>query len=219
MVTTANLIDLQLLLEASHGDPHLILGMHELEKNRKEILVVRTFIPNAKRITVKDPNSSKSWPLAKIHAEGFFEGQITGRKKWFRYILEMEDENGGTWESYDPYSFMPVISDLDIHLFKEGTHYRIYEKLGANPMTLDGVPGVLFAVWAPNAARVSVIGEFNNWDGRRHAMRTLANSGIWELFIPEMPNLEKYKFEVKLANGALVQTRELVPEGLSRRRP
>lgn len=205
MLTTLSMIELQQIINASHGDPHVVLGMHEIELEGKQCIVVRVFNPQAEKVTVIDDKyRTRKYPMEKIHTEGFFECVIPTRKKWFRYVLEFEGY-GSTWESYDPYSFSPGISDMDIYLFNQGTHYNIYEKLGANPMQMDGVDGVLFGVWAPNAKRVSVIGEFNNWDGRRNPMRLLDASGIWEIFIPGLKNNDRYKFEIKSATGELLQ--------------
>ncbi len=206
MLTTLSMIELQQIVNASHGDPHTVLGMHEVELDDKECLVVRVFNPQAQNVTVIDEKyKTRRYPMEKIHSEGFFECVIPTRKKWFRYILEFEGYGDNKWVSYDPYSFAPGISDMDIYLFNQGTHYNIYEKLGANPTVIDGVEGVLFGVWAPNAKRVSVIGEFNAWDGRRNPMRLLANSGIWEIFIPGLKNNDRYKFEIKSSKGDLLQ--------------
>ncbi len=174
MLTTLSMIELQQIVNASHGDPHTVLGMHEIELEGKPCIVVRVINPQAKSVTVIDDKyRSRRYPMERIHADGLFECVIPTRKKWFKYLLEFEGYENNTWETYDPYSFPPGISDMDIYLFNQGTHYNIYEKLGANPMVMDGVEGVLFGVWAPNAKRVSVIGEFNSWDGRRNAMRLL----------------------------------------------
>lgn len=206
MITTASLIELQQIVNVLHGDPHHVLGMHEIKYKDKDVLVVRAFIPQAKNITVVDPeDSSKTYKMERIHADGFFEVIISDRTKWFRYMFEIEGYENNNWTTYDAYSFAPVISDMDIYLFNSGTNYKIYEKLGAHLMNVDGVDGCLFAVWAPNARRVSVIGDFNAWDGRRHPMRIIQNSGIWEIFIPGINQYDKYKFEIKSSNGDLLQ--------------
>jgi len=206
MVNTVNLNELQQIINAEHGNPHNILGMHELNINGKECIVVRAFIPQAESIIVIDEDDKeKQYQMKKIHDDGFFEITIAERKSWFRYLLKVSGKDGNEWITYDPYSFKPVISDLDIYLFSQGNHYQIYEKLGAHPMNIKGVSGVLFAVWAPNAMRVSVIGDFNQWDGRRNPMRIIQNSGVWELFIPGIKNFDKYKFEIKSLNGNLIE--------------
>ena len=131
---------------------------------------------------------------------GFFSVVIKDKKP-FEYKLNVRFDNGDEVTYFDPYVFEPVIDPIDISLFNEGKHYSIYEKMGAHPMTVDGVEGVLFAVWAPNADRVSVVGNFNNWDGRRHPMRKLDYSGIYELFIPGKLVGEIYKYEIKAKSG------------------
>ncbi len=205
MISTAELIELNQIIEAQHGDPHHILGMHEVDVDGKKCLAVRAFIPQAKNITVVDPKSDLKYQMNKIHQDGFFEVIITDRSEWFRYMFHIEGYENNDWSTYDAYSFEPTISDMDIYLFNQGTHYEIFDKLGAHVKTIDGVEGVAFAVWAPNAKRVSVIGDFNSWDGRRNAMRIIAGSGIWEIFIPGLKNLDKYKFEIKSVTGMLFQ--------------
>ena len=205
MIATANLNELQKLLYSSHGDPHHILGMHKIEINEKTAIVVRAFVPQAKMVSVyKDKTKTLVCNLKKVHFDGFFESIIPNCNETFKYYFKLEDYDGNSWTTYDPYSFQPVISDLDRHLFAQGTHYQIFDKLGAHFMTLDGIDGVLFAVWAPNAKRISVIGDFNSWDGRRNPMRSLENSGIWELFIPSLKQNDNYKFEIKSNDNSLL---------------
>ena len=205
MITTANLLELQQIINSSHGDPHHILGMHEIKTPEGAGLAVRAFIPQAKKIVVLDPQKP-GWELELpiVHRDGFFEGVIK-RSKWFRYQLRITAHDGNEWTTHDPYSFAPVLSDLDLHLFGEGTHYKIFDKLGAHFMNIDGVDGVLFAVWAPNAQRISLIGDFNGWDGRRHPMRVRSNSGLWELFVPGLQQYDRYKFEIKALDGRIFQ--------------
>ena len=120
-----------------------------------------------------------------------------GRSQLFGYRLQVTDASGQVREFEDPYSFWPILSDFDLHLFSEGTHLKAYEKLGAHITEIGGTAGVAFAVWAPNARRVSVVGDFNSWDSRRHPMRWRPTGGIWELFIPGLGEGEKYKFDIK----------------------
>jgi len=197
--------DILQIVGASHADPHQILGMHEVTAGGEEKLFVRAFVPDAQRISVLDPNTYEKWHLEKIHADGFYEGEITGKSKWFRYMLEAEFDNSEQFAYHDPYSFPLVLTDFDMFLFGQGTHYEVAYKLGANITTVEGIEGVLFALWAPNAARCSVIGNFNNYDGRRHVMRLRQNSGIWELFVPDLKQYDRYKFEIKTRDGVLLQ--------------
>ena len=133
MLTTLSMIELQQIVNASHGDPHTVLGMHEMELEGKPCIVVRVLNPQAKSVTVIDDKyRTRRYPMEKIHTDGLFECVIPTRKKWFKYLLEFEGYGDNTWETYDPYSFPPGISDMDIYLFNQGTHYNIYEKLIAH---------------------------------------------------------------------------------------
>jgi 1,4-alpha-glucan branching enzyme len=136
-------------------------------------------------------------PMERIHPDGFYASVFSGGNGRFPYRLRVENDEGHTWEFVDPYQFGPVLTDFDLHLLGEGTHYRNYERLGAHVRTHEGVRGVHFALWAPNARRVSVIGNFNHWDGRRHPMGNRGPTGIWEIFIPDLCQGEVYKYEVK----------------------
>ncbi|MDR0999585.1 MAG: 1,4-alpha-glucan branching protein GlgB [Clostridiales bacterium] len=200
-----DLDELKEIIDSTHGDPHHILGLHEAVSEKRRLLVGRAFIPQANAITLVDAADPASrYPMIKIHSDGFFEVTIKDRDEWFLYKLEVQGY-GTSWETYDPYSFSPVMSELDRYLFGQGTHYEIYDKMGSHPLTHQGVEGVLFAVWAPNAKRVSVIGDFNAWDGRRNPMRALGESGIWELFVPGLKQYDRYKYEVKTHGGDLLQ--------------
>lgn len=192
---------IKLIVKAEHWDPFVVLGVHEIESAGKKAIVVRAFLPDADEAWVIDVNEEKTYKMEKINKAGFFEKKFEDRKDFFRYKLRIKTFDGRTSEFYDPYSFLPVLSDFDLYLIGEGSHYKKYEKLGAHVMEINGIKGVHFAVWAPNAKRVSVVGDFNNWDGRRHQMRVLGSSGIWELFIPGLNEGEIYKFEIKSQSG------------------
>jgi 1,4-alpha-glucan branching enzyme len=142
--------------------------------------------------------------MERLHPDGFFETLFPGVGTLFAYRLEVADHQGGVAAVEDPYRFLPVLSDFDLYLLGEGTHYKAYEKLGAHPRVVDGVRGVAFAVWAPNARRVSVVGDFNQWDGRRHPMRLHPGNGIWEIFVPGLGEGERYKFEILARGGGLL---------------
>ena len=208
MVSLIDLYELKQVIDSSHGDPHHILGLHEAEIGRTQVLVARAFIPQAAAITLIDPKQPNArYPMTKIHTDGFFEVTINDRKKWFLYQFEVEGF-GTSWVTYDPYCFSPVLTKFDTYLFGQGTHYEIYDKLGAHLITHQGIDGVVFAVWAPNAKRVSVIGDFNSWDGRRHMMRQLGTSGVWELFVPGLKQYERYKYEIKTTHCDLLQKQD-----------
>jgi 1,4-alpha-glucan branching enzyme len=132
-----------------------------------------------------------------IHKAGLFEATLPERDAPYRYKLKVKERGGTVTERYDPYSFPPLLRDFDLHLLAEGRHYRAYNVMGAHRMTLDEVAGVRFVVWAPNAMRVSVVGDFNGWDGRRHAMRSRGQSGLWELFVPGLAEGTVYKYEIR----------------------
>jgi len=198
--------EIEKFLNADHGDPFSILGMHTEKSAGKERLVVRAFQPQAKRCSVIDTTSGEvvaDLPL--IKDEGFFAGPIEGRKKPFRYKLRILPQGSTTaYDVEDPYRFGHILGELDLHLLVEGTHLRIFEKLGAHPTTIDDVEGTSFAVWAPNANRVSVVGDFNGWDGRCHSMRCRLESGVWEIFLPGVEAGAIYKYEIKDRFGNLL---------------
>jgi len=198
----------------SHGDPFGVLGLHA----KAGRLSVRVFAPEADEVTVLDGTSgAEVTRLDRIHPNGFFAGLVPEGKARFQYRLRKRS-GGHEWESYDPYGFGPVLGDMDMWLIAEGRHRRIYEKLGAHPMRHGGVDGVAFAVWAPNARRVSVVGHFNSWDGRRHVMRRRHEAGLWELFIPHLVPGDLYKYEIISAYGYMLPLKA-DPLGFSQEAP
>lgn len=202
--------ELSRILHASHYDPFQVLGAHVVEREGRPMVAVRAFLPQAERVWVA-PLDGEPQPMIRKEGSDFFEAQFPDRTAIFGYRLRILDKAGSESQTADPYSFLPVLGDLDLQLFNEGNHFRTYEKLGAHLMTLGGAPGCLFAVWAPNAQRVSVVGDFNAWDGRRHAMRERGSSGIWELFVPGVAAGALYKYEIRTPTGALV--RKADPQG------
>ena len=197
--TTAPLDEIAQLLRAEHGDPFHILGMHLVEFQGKPAVAIRAFLPRTHEAwVVRGPGAGEAVPLRRIHADGFFEAVFPGEQALFPYRLRTD--YAGLHEFEDPYRFPAVLSDFDLHLLAEGTHYKTYEKLGAHLTEIAGVPGVSFAVWAPNALRVSVVGNFNHWDGRQHPLRVRGSTGVWEVFIPGLREGEIYKFEIKSQN-------------------
>jgi len=184
------------LVRGEHHEPHRVLGAHPEGGQVR----VRAWRPDARGVAVLVDGQRAI--LDKVHPAGLFEGTLPAGDV-SRYRLEVSDgERVVTLE--DPYRFLPTVGEVDQHLFREGTHERLWERLGAHPMVLDGVAGTAFAVWAPNARSVRVVGDFNGWDGRLHPMRVLGSSGIWELFVPGAAVGARYKFEVLSRDGALV---------------
>jgi len=191
------------LVQLQHHSPHELLGMHRLGK--EPAVVARVFAPNAAKVSIV-PVHEKSRPkiaLKKIHPGGLFEGVSEKAAEVYAYDVVITGRDGRETQGRDPYSFLPTVGETDLYLFGQGNEHRIYEKLGAQLRVLDGVHGTGFAVWAPSAKRVSVVGDFNQWDGRMHAMRSLGASGVWEIFIPGVGEGAHYKFEIKTAEGAL----------------
>jgi len=188
------------IVTATHGDPFSVLGMHLAG----EQLVVRAFRPDARALAVRNLANGTRFEAVQLHASGFFEAALERAEERFPYILEFTGHDGSEWEQRDPYSFGVLLGPLDLHLFGEGNHYEIYHKLGAHLREVDGARGTSFHVWAPNAQRVSVVGDFNHWDGRVHPMRKLLGCGVWEIFLPDIGEGAHYKFEIKAAHGGLL---------------
>ncbi len=188
--------ELAAFLENRQANPHGWLGMHPAEVDEVEGVVVRAYVRGAVQCAAieLDAPGAPAHPLTEL-APGFFEGFLP-RKTVFRYQVRYETSWGEIHQVYNAYSFLPTLSEQDLYLFNEGNEHRIYEKLGAHLRRLGDVPGVAFAVWAPSASRVSVVGNFNGWDARYHPMRPLGASGVWELFVPGLGEGELYKFAV-----------------------
>ena len=207
MKTTAPIDEVYRIIFTDHHDPFRVLGIHVIDHHGAPAVAVRAFLPGAESafvVPAEKKGRKVEYPMDRVHEEGFFEVVIPDRAEVFPYQLKRVASSGATELFHDSYSFMPTLTDFDIYLFNAGDHHRIYEKLGAHYAEVNGVGGVQFAVWAPSARSVSVIGNFNNWDRRRHAMRVLGSSGIWEIFIPGMPEGEIYKFQVKTQQGFIM---------------
>ena len=189
------------LLRADHGDPFAVLGMHQVADH----LAIRVFRPDASEVVVQDVHDPQRRLTARrLHDDGFFEAVAPDNMERFEYELHLTGHNGHTWVERDPYSFGQILGPVDLHLFAEGTHQEIYRKLGAQLAEIGGVKGTTFAVWAPNAQRVSVVGDFNRWDGRVNPMRKLVGCGVWEIFLPGVREGAHYKFEIKASHGGLL---------------
>ncbi|OYZ75241.1 MAG: 1,4-alpha-glucan branching enzyme, partial [Rhizobiales bacterium 24-66-13] len=194
------------LVEGRDGDPFALLGPHRIGQD----VVLRTFQPGAREVEAVDPvTGAPLATLSQVHPAGLFSGKLAsadGSRDGDapRYRLRIRWGDGDMQESEDPYAFPPLLGDLDLYLLGEGTHLDLSDVLGAHVASVDGISGVRFAVWAPNARRASVVGDFNGWDGRRNPMRLRHSAGIWEIFIPRLGAGARYKFELLGADGNLL---------------
>ncbi|KLE35983.1 1,4-alpha-glucan branching protein GlgB [Aurantiacibacter luteus] len=184
------------LLEGRHGDPFALLGTHAGPSGT----FARTMLPAADMVEAHSLGGEKLGTLEKVDARGLFEGMLTGEPQPVKYRAE---GGGHEWWVTDPYSFGPVLGPLDDFLMGEGTHLRLYDKLGAHLISHEGVDGVHFAVWAPSARRVAVVGDFNDWDAARHPMRHRRDVGVWEIFVPDIGEWRSYKFHVTGPDGTV----------------
>jgi 1,4-alpha-glucan branching enzyme len=191
---------LDAIASARHADPFSILGPHV----QRDHVVIRAMLPGAQRAAVVGDDIGEVLMVLR-HPEGVFEAQLSGRSEVPDYRLRVTRPDGRTITLDDPYRYGRVISDYDLYLFGEGNHTRIYDRLGAHPLKVGYTEGVHFAVWAPTATRAAVVGDFNEWDGRVHAMRQLGASGVWEIFLPAAALGQRYKFELRTALGEVIQ--------------
>jgi 1,4-alpha-glucan branching enzyme len=181
------------IVEARHHDPFEVLGRHV----ENDLCVVRVFLPRAEWVRIAEADTE----LSRIEGTDLFEWEGSAQEIPDRYRLEWQDKSGNRHERHDPYCFPPQLGDFDLYLFGEGRHWHAYRFLGAHRHSVDEVDGVLFSVWAPNAERVSLVGDFNDWDGRVHPMRVRGGSGVWEIFLPDIGVGELYKLEIRDRNG------------------
>ena len=193
--------ELRSLVELIHQSPHTLLGMHAL--GDQSGVVARALLPGAAKVEVQPVHEKDkpSFTLERIPNTDIFEGVTRAANSVYAYDLVITNHAGHTWRTRDAFSFLPTLGEGDLFLFGKGDERKIYEKLGAQLRVMDGVHGTSFAVWAPNARRVSVVGDFNNWDGRLHPMRLLGGSGVWEIFVPGAGEGAHYKFEILDAHG------------------
>lgn len=204
-VWAADRPEVDAFLAGRHGDPFAFMGPHSVKGG----FAVRVFVPHAEAVELVGEGGKVLAELEQVDPAGFFAGLLKRRPGVKtsapppRYRIRASNA-GGSWELSDPYAFGPVLGELDDHLLVEGTHQRIYERLGAQVIEHEGVHGTNFAVWAPNAQRVSVVGDFNAWDGRRHQMRKRIDSGIWEVFVPDVGTGTVYKYEIVGRDGTLL---------------
>jgi len=190
--TTVDQSELNHLVALKHADPHHILGPHLSEDG----VIIRAFRPEAESVELV-VGKKRPQPMAKTHAAGLFEILLRDLTLVPSYRFKVHEPGGQVVMLRDPYSFSPTLGELDLHLFGEGRHEAIYEKLGAHVRKVGSVSGVSFAVWAPQAEGVSVVGNFNGWNGQLHQMRMLGGSGVWELFIPDLEPGTMYKYEIR----------------------
>jgi 1,4-alpha-glucan branching enzyme len=181
--------DIQRLIDARHHDPFTLLGKH----NYNDSDLIRAFIPGAEWVRIAENGAS----MDRMGNTDLFAWHGPASEVPDRYRLIWRDSHGAEHVAYDPYCFPPQITDFDLHLFAEGKHWHIYRTLGAHRAQAEDIHGVRFAVWAPAAERVSVVGDFNSWDGRCHPMRVRGNSGVWELFVPGLSVGQPYKYEIR----------------------
>ena len=197
---------LEAIVALRHPEPHRLLGAHADGDGTR----VRAFRPEAEAITLQ-ADDGRSWPMEAL-GRGLFEVRVPG--KLGPYHFQVRYPGGPTFTLGDPYRFWPTLGEQDTHYLNEGQHQRPWEVLGAHPMLHGGTAGTAFAVWAPAAAGVSVVGDFNGWDGRLHPMRRMGTSGFWELFVPELGEGARYKFELRAPGGG-----PALPQGRSLRLP
>ena len=198
---------LELLARAELSQPGIVLGPHPVDRGEGKALAIRTIQPTAIEVRVQLTEGGQEFPATRIHSAGIFEAILPAsaavRAIPGGYRFRVRYDDGSVAQLHDPYNFPPLLTDFDVYLIGEGTHHGEYEKLGAHIREVARVRGVHFAVWAPNALRVSVVGDFNQWDGRRHPLQPRGNSGLWELFLPEALEGAIYKYEIRPQHSAL----------------
>ncbi|MEW6501163.1 MAG: 1,4-alpha-glucan branching protein GlgB [Thermodesulfobacteriota bacterium] len=201
-MTLELLREIDRIIHSDHYDPYRVLGFHLLD-HQPPAAVIRTFQPHATAVTLLAAGERRE--MYRTREEGLFEIVIPNCAEPFDYEYEALFYDGTLHHYRDPYRFLPQLSDYDQYLFNFGTHYQLYNKMGAHLAEISGTSGTIFRVWAPSARRVSVLGNFNYWDGRVHQMRVLGSSGVWELFIPGVGQGEPYKFEIRTQDGAVLE--------------
>ncbi|MCR9295810.1 MAG: 1,4-alpha-glucan branching protein GlgB [bacterium] len=203
MRTQLSLQGISRLVEGTLANPAHLLGPHRLEIDNRSAVSVRAFLPESQQVWLVDKPGDCLRPMRKIHPAGFYE-TICPEASAADYRLRIATKNGDIIEMHDPYNVEPMLTEFDLFLFGQGRNWQIYDKLGAHERVVDGVHGVNFAVWAPNAESIQVVGDFNHWDGQQHQMWKHIPAGVWELFVPEVAAGEKYKFRVRMQGGRCV---------------
>ena len=209
MRSTVDVNAINPVIHGYHENPFEVLGPHVIEENGRQALAVRAYLPQSQQAWLVDPRAGESKPMRRIHPAGLFEAicgpEIHDVEQGRTYQLRAVNSAGEQTTSHDPYAFPPLLSEYDLYLLGEGRHWQSYEKLGAHMRTIGGVTGVNFAVWAPNSESVSIVGDFNGWDRRKHAMRKHIPTGVWELFIPDAKPGLLYKYSVKARGGNVTE--------------
>lgn len=200
MRTQLSLQGISRLVEGTLENPAHLLGPHPIEFADRTAISVRAFLPDSERVWLVDKQHNCLRPMRKVHPSGFYEA-ICPEETSQDYRLRVASKNGDIREMHDPYNVKPLLTEFDLFLFGQGRHWQIYDKLGAHERTVEDVRGVNFAVWAPNAESVQVVGDFNYWDGQQHQMWKHIPAGVWELFVPSIGAGEKYKFRIKMRGG------------------
>ncbi|GHA16159.1 1,4-alpha-glucan branching enzyme GlgB [Devosia pacifica] len=190
--------DVEAIVNGKHHDPFSFLGLHEIQG----VWVLRAFVPHAETLRAFTRDGTELGTLERRHSAGLFEGRV--KVDGYQPIYYRAGNDGGEWEVQDPYTYGPVLGPMDDYYIGEGSHLRLFDKLGAHAIEFGGIEGTHFAVWAPNAQRVSVVGAFNDWDGRRNPMRKRRDTGIWEVFIPKLGPGTIYKYEIVGSDGSLL---------------
>ena len=206
MQTQINLNTLSSIIDGVNANPASVLGPHAIQVDGKNAVAVRGYFPGFDQAWLLDDRNAATRPMRRIHPSGVYEGLMPQHESSTipQYRFRLSNSTGKTIEMQDPYAVPSLISDFDRHLFNAGEHWKIYEKLGSHLRDVDGHVGVNFAVWAPNAQSVQVIGDFNHWDGRSHCMQKQIPSGIWELFVPQIGAGQKYKYRIRMLDGQVV---------------
>ncbi|MEM8913869.1 MAG: 1,4-alpha-glucan branching enzyme, partial [Planctomycetota bacterium] len=191
MNTEITLSTIQSLVDGNLENPGSLLGSHAINYRGREARAIRTLQPEAQSMWVIETETGERRPMRRLHPGGFFEAILENSRSQ-QYRMQMIDKQGNEIETTEPYTTPSVLTDFDRYLLGEGRHFDMYNRLGAHVRVVDGVAGTNFAVWAPNARAVQVVGDFNGWDGRRHAAQVHPNLGIWEIFVPGASVGEKY---------------------------
>jgi 1,4-alpha-glucan branching enzyme len=203
--TQLSLHGISRLIEGTLENPAQMLGPHVVTDGERRAISVRAFLPESQQVWLVDNEHNEIQPMRRVHPSGFYEAIRPTTSLTSNYRLRVATKNGEITEMHDPYAVQPLLTEFDLFLFGEGRNWQLYNKMGAHRRTVDEVTGTNFAVWAPNAEMVQVIGDFNSWNGAQHVMRKHIPAGVWELFVPNVHAGEKYKFKIKMKGGHSIE--------------